>query len=96
MLERCAWRHARALCRFAHRDMLDAALFDDLDGYRNKRLDKIAMVIAFTARGFGFWHHFSLIPKSGMKQIISRPRELYNHCLHYCQANVSGDYNEVG
>ena len=54
MLERCAWRHAHALCRFAHRDMFDPALFDDLDGHSNERLDEIAMMIGLGALCFLF------------------------------------------
>lgn len=59
MLERRARRHARALCRFANRDMFDPTLLNNLDGNRDKRVGEIAMVIGPGARCFlgqGFCH----------------------------------------
>ena len=54
MLERCARRHARTFCCFAHRDMFNPPLFDDLDSNRDKRLDEIAMVIGLGDFCFSF------------------------------------------
>ena len=70
MLERRARRYARALCRFAHRDMFDPTLFDDLDGNRDKRLDEIAMVIGLGSSLLFVLAGFLVMPRWYHKRVI--------------------------
>ena len=46
MLERGARRNTRALCYLSNREMLNAALFNNLDGGCNECLGQIAVVVA--------------------------------------------------
>lgn len=50
MLERGARRNARTLSGFSHREMFNAALFDNLDSSRNERFGEIAVVVAAAPR----------------------------------------------